>query len=554
MNPAKKHGKSAESRAVGTRNRICEPRDCTPFPLHTPPDDRMLKGLEPKVFQRTIELREEELWQAFESLSAIPRPSNKEQKVLKWLASIAEEHKLEYKQDAAGNMVIYRPGTGRGENSAPIAIQGHVDMVTEKHQHVDHDFEKDGIKLMIEGDWVTAKGTTLGADNGIGVAAAIALLRMPRTASLPPLECLFTVDEETGLTGAKQLDGTLLSAKTMLNLDTEEWGSVYIGLDAGFEECGEGARSYKIRCDELKGGHSGIDINTGRANAVRLVSLVLLDMAKKLKGGIKLLDIKGGNKRNAIPRLCEAKFVLGGSDENYDTCRSIVDELAAGFRSEFGSVENNLRFTLEKEKNDSKSPKLSALNATTQRLISYKYALLFVPICDVITRDNPSSLSPSRLKISVANCTFKPGSLLCLLSNLPHGVLRMSQNIENLVETSSNMASVERKADSSVSLRRQKYRLGEFCGASVSQPEAYPGWNPNPKSKILGVTKACYKTMYGKDPEELAIHAGLECGMISDKCGGVDTVSFGPTITGAHSPDERVKISTVKPFFELVFS
>jgi len=251
-------------------------------------------------------------------------------------------------------------------------------------------------------------------------------------------------------------------------------------------------------------------------------------MAKKLKGGIKLVDIKGGNKRNAIPRLCEAKFVLGGSDENYDTCRSIVDELAAGFRSEFGSVENNLRFTLEKEKNDSKSPKLSALNATTQR------------------------------------------SLLCLLSNLPHGVLRMSQNIENLVETSSNMASVERKEKEGkifyeivcstrsslkqpLEMARAQIRaLGEFCGASVSQPEAYPGWNPNPKSKILGVTKACYKTMYGKDPEELAIHAGLECGMISDKCGGVDTVSFGPTITGAHSPDERVKISTVKPFFELV--
>jgi len=487
----------------------------------------VLEGLEPK-----------ELWGRFGELSAIPRPSKEEQKVLAWLKTIAEENKLQWEQDSVGNMVIRRPGSAGGENAAPVVIQGHVDMVTEKNNDVAHDFSKDPITLLREGDWITAKGTTLGADNGIGVAAALALLTMPTTTKLPPLECLFTVDEETGLTGAKQLKGTMLKGKTMLNLDTEDWGSVYMGCSGGGDSTislplttaktaslkpGE-YEWYEVTCKGLKGGHSGMDIATGRGNSIRLLARSLETVRRAHQAKLSL--IKGGNKRNAIARECTAKIALPVSSKAKSL--ALLTKSFEAYQQEYKTAEPSLSFSCEPLPKE-----------------GYPEAFLGESSAD---------------------------ALLCLLTSLPHGVMRMSTDKEGLVETSSNMATVDLDlmqdsksphaeivctTRSSLSHALEDVRgaiasLCKVCGAQVEQPESYPGWHPNPDSKILQLTKECYKELTGKEAEEVAIHAGLECGIINERCNGVDTVSFGPTIRGAHSPDERVQISTVKPFYDLV--
>uniref|UniRef100_A0A7S2U1B6 Peptidase M20 dimerisation domain-containing protein n=1 Tax=Lotharella oceanica TaxID=641309 RepID=A0A7S2U1B6_9EUKA len=488
----------------------------------------VLDGLEPK-----------ELWRRFGELSAIPRPSKEEEKVLVWLKKIAEENKLQWEQDSVGNMVIRRPGSSGGENAPPIVIQGHVDMVTEKNNDINHDFSKDPISLMREGDWITAKGTTLGADNGIGVAAALALLTMPTTTKLPPLECLFTVDEETGLTGAKQLKGEMIKGKTMLNLDTEEWGSVYMGCSGGGDslirmplttlqtsslKAGEW-QWYEVKCGGLKGGHSGLDIASGRGNSIRLLARALEKVVTAHQAKLSLM--RGGNKRNALARECTAHIALPASSKAKSL--ALLTKSFGSYQHEYKTAEPTLSFSCE-------------------------------PL--------PSNQHPAGFLGEKS-----ADALLCLLTNLPHGVMRMSTDKEGLVETSSNMATVEldltkeSKAEPHVEIvcssrsslshaledvRASIATLCKVCGAEVEQPESYPGWHPNPESKVLKVTKECYKELTGKEAEEVAIHAGLECGIINERCNGVDTVSFGPTIKGAHSPDERVQISTVKPFYDLV--
>lgn len=440
---------------------------------------------------------------------------------------------LQARSDAVGNLAVFRPGSGGGERAPAVCVQGHIDMVTEADR--DFDFERTPLSVVREGDWVTAEGTTLGADNGIGVAAALALLDSAADAPLPPLEALFTVDEETGLTGAFGLDAKALgiTAKKMLNLDTEEWGSLYVGCAGGGdsiltlpverEACAMGApRALEVRVSGCLGGHSGLNIGEDRANAL-LLAACCAEAALRAAGGSARLDgLSGGDKRNAIARDARAVVVADG-DAAAEAAMAAVSSRAVELKEEYGELETGLTVDV------AIMPESEAIETTL------------------------SANSAERL--------------LSLLSLLPHGVDKYSHAIPGLVETSNNVASAQLAAGggaveivtatrSSLTpalerVRRTIRRAAERCGGSAEQPEAYPGWAPNPTSELLGVVKGELAGMLGAEPEVKAIHAGLECGMLGAKCGGMDAISYGPTITGAHSPDERVQVSTVAPFYEL---
>lgn len=482
-----------------------------------------LEGLEPA-----------NLWSLFAELSSIPRPSKHEERVIEWLKAFAADRKLDCVQDAVGNVVIRRPGSGGGENAPPVIIQGHVDMVTEKNADTVHDFMADPIRLVKDGDWITAEGTTLGADNGIGVCTALAVLNLPSDAKLPPIEALFTIDEETGLTGAFGLDGSMLKGRIMLNLDTEEWPEVFIGcagggdsvltLNLSQEEAPPTAIAVEISFFSLKGGHSGVDIHEDRGNAVRMAAAAV-EKALRVAPNARLVSINGGDKRNAIPRECRA--VIMAPTEELQTLKNAVAAVESDFKAEYGHREPDLCATVvEKAKLDSSSGVLSPKES--DRLIG-------------------------------------------LLLTLPHGVVKYSHTVPGLVETSSNLASVSPSGAvvqpgevvyriqcttrSSLMpalerVRGQIRRIGGLCGAAIEQEEAYPGWAPEPDAEIVGLTQRTIADVAGRLPAVKAIHAGLECGIIGEKLPGCQSVSYGPTIQGAHSPDEKVQISTVKPFWD----
>ena len=485
-----------------------------------------LEGLEPPA-----------LWEIFGQLSSIPRPSKHEERVLAWLKDFAQTHNLEWVQDEVGNTIIRRPGTGGGENASPIIIQGHVDMVTEKNADTVHDFMKDPIRLVREDDWITADGTTLGADNGIGVCTALAVLQLPATTKLPPIEALFTVDEETGLTGAFGLDGSLLKGRTMLNLDTEDWPEIFIGcagggdsvitLDLEKEAAPTGGVLVEIAVAGLLGGHSGLNINEDRGNAVKMAAITV-EAVLQAAPGAKLVSLKGGDKRNAIPRECLALLIL--PTDQVDVVKSAVLQIESELKSEYSP----------------KEPELS------------------------VTLHTSSSTSLATTVITSSDTT----RLLTLILTLPHGVIKYSHSVPGLVETSTNLAAVRplSSSDDSTTSKKVAYhiqcstrsslmpalertrgtirRVSGLCGAAVEQDEAYPGWTPEPDAEIVALTQHVIGQVAGKQPEVKAIHAGLECGIIGEKLPGCQSVSFGPTIRGAHSPDERVQISTVKPFWE----
>ena len=474
------------------------------------------------------------LWSLFAELSSIPRPSKHEEHVIEWLKSFAAERKLECVQDAVGNLVIRRPGTGGGENAPPVIIQGHVDMVTEKNADTPHDFMTDPIRLVRDGDWITADGTTLGADNGIGVCTALAVLNLPSDAKLPPIEALFTIDEETGLTGAFGLDGNMLKGRIMLNLDTEEWPEVFIGCAGGGdsvltlnlkqEEAPAGDTTVlEIAITGLKGGHSGVDIHEDRGNAVRMAAAAL-EKALSAAPHARLVSINGGDKRNAIPRECRA--VVVAPSEEVQAIKDAVARVETDFKAEYGHREPDLHATAE---------------ATS-------------------TTAAAGVLSPS-----------ESDRLLNLLLTLPHGVVKYSHSVPGLVETSSNLASVRpsgaeaptgqvayriqcsTRSSLMPALERTRgaiRRIGGLCDANIEQDEAYPGWAPQPDAEIVGLTQRTIADVAGRLPAVKAIHAGLECGIIGEKLPGCQSVSYGPTIQGAHSPDEKVQISTVKPFWD----
>jgi dipeptidase D len=472
--------------------------------------------------------------------------------VLAWLKAFADDRGLAWTQDTVGNIVIRRPGSGGGQDAPPVVIQGHVDMVCEKNAGTAHDFAADPIRLVLGDDgWLRADGTTLGADNGIGVAAALAVLDSPPGAPLPPLEALFTVDEETGLTGAFGLDGSMLTGRTLLNLDTEDWGAIFIGcagggdsmitlpVQASTDDLPPDATALTLSVTGLLGGHSGLCIAEGRGNAVALAAR-LAEAAIEGAGGpasARLVRAAGGDKRNAIPRECRVSLaIVDGGPAAVDAAIVAAEKEGAAIAAEYGGLETGLAVGVAKG-------------------------------------DGPAPTAALSAESTAAAIT--------LLRILPHGPLRMSTAVPGLVETSTNLASitpvfaaeVEGRADDDGALptafrvqtstrssllpaleavRRTIGAAARLAGASaVECDEAYPGWAPNPASRIVRLTAGVVAGVTGAPPSIGAIHAGLECGIISARVpGGLDCVSFGPTITGAHSPDEAVDVKTVVPFYE----
>jgi dipeptidase D len=462
------------------------------------------------------------LWEHFDALTRIPRPSGHEGGAAAYVESVARRIGAEVRRDAVGNVVLAVPASAGREHAPTVILQGHLDMVAEKNKGIEHDFLKDPIRTRVEGEWVGAVGTTLGADNGIGVAAALAAATDPSVAH-GPLELLFTIDEERGLTGAIGLDATLLKGRTLLNLDSEEDGAIYVGCSGGCDSIlhldprwtapTAGRAPLLLEVRGLRGGHSGLNIHEGRGNALKLVVRILFSA---LEAGVRfdLAAIRGGSKHNAIPREAEALIHVDPAD------RAKLDGIVAcqreGFGIELAGVDDGVEVAL-------------------------------------------SDAAPAE-RVASADAA---GRLVRLLGVLPHGVIAMSRDIPGLVETSNNLAVVElegshvRIVTSSRSSVAPSIRMvldairaaGQLAGAEVESRDGYPGWKPNLASPALGVVREVYRRRWGREPEVKAIHAGLECGLLGEKVPGLDMVSFGPQIEGAHSPDERVHVASVDRFW-----
>ena len=462
------------------------------------------------------------LFHYFHEICQIPRPSKKEEKILAYLINFAKEHKLEYKQDKIGNIVICKAATAGYENRQTTILQSHVDMVCEKNSDVEHDFLTDPIETIVEEGWLKAKGTTLGADNGIGVATQLAILA-DNTLEHGAIECLFTVDEETGLTGAFELEDHMLTGSILINLDSEDDGELFIGCSGGIDSVAkfeykriDAPKDYfffKVDIKGLTGGHSGGDIHLGLGNANKILNRFLHKMNSKYD--LYLFDINGGNLRNAIPR--EAHAVCAIQEEFKHDVRADLNIFASEIEDELGSIEPNMEFVLESVKAQEKAIDKDTVN----RLIK-------------------------------------------TLTAVPHGVDSMSLDMPGLVETSTNLASIKMienniirvetsqrssilsARDNMANTVRAAFELG---GAEVSFGDGYPGWKPNPHSEVVTVAADSYRRLFDTEPKIMAIHAGLECGLFLDKYPHLDMVSFGPTMRGVHSPDERLEIATVDKFW-----
>ena len=469
-------------------------------------------------------LKPELMWERFYEITQVPRPSKKEEKIREYLRTFATERNLQFNEDSVGNIVIKVPATKGYENTPVVVLQGHVDMVCEKNKGTEHDFDNDPIKLMVEGDWMTADGTTLGADNGIGVAAGLAIADDDSVVH-GPLEILCTVDEETGLTGVNGLQPGFVEGRIALNMDSEEDGAFYVGCSGGQDtvalfniertDASKELAAYEVMVTGLKGGHSGLDIHVGKANAIKLMARLL----KKLEGiHFELAEINGGSKRNAIPR--EAEAVILFDEKNEDGVKSIIDIFIKEILTEYKDIDDGAKVELTKKETS--------------------YDKVFTP--DFVKR------------------------IVSLLLCAPHGVVAMNPNIEGLVETSTNLATVFTEGDKlrvgtsqRSSIESAKLAVSgsvqaafELAGANeIIVTDGYPGWQPNMDSALLSTSKRVFKSLFGKDPEIKAIHAGLECGILGDKYPGMDMISFGPTIQGAHSPDEKVNIPDVDKFYKL---
>ncbi|MCF8298995.1 MAG: aminoacyl-histidine dipeptidase [Saprospiraceae bacterium] len=465
----------------------------------------------------------ERLWHYFAEILEVPRPSKKEEKIAQYLLNFGKSLNLETIQDEIGNVLIRKPASAGCENLKSVVLQSHIDMVCEKNSDTDFDFENDTIQTFVEDGWVKAKGTTLGADDGIGVATQLAILA-DNTLNHGPIECLFTVDEETGLTGAFGLKPDLLNSEILINLDSEDEGELFIGCAGGKDtladieftkdEVPNEHAFYRISITGLKGGHSGDEIQKRLGNANKLLNRILWDASKKYS--IRLNNFDGGNLRNAIAR--EAFAVVAVPNEFSSKFEKLVDDYYKTFTDELHKTEPDLKVSISIVDN-------------------YKYVI------DLKTQNN----------------------LLNAIYSCPHGVIAWSADIENFVETSTNLASVKMN-DSIIkittsqrsSVESAKYDICNMvasvfilAGAKVVHTDGYPGWKPNPDSEIMEITKASYQKLFNKQPKVLAIHAGLECGLIGETYPKMDMISFGPTIKGAHSPDERLKIDTVKMFWDL---
>ncbi|HLN19813.1 MAG TPA: aminoacyl-histidine dipeptidase [Bacteroidales bacterium] len=465
------------------------------------------------------------LWYYFEEICRIPRLSRNEGLIRKYLLDFAANNKLESREDEVGNILIVKNAAPGMEHRKTIVLQSHMDMVGEKNADFKHDWTIDPIVPVISGSWVKATGTTLGADDGIGIAAQLAILT-DKDLKAGKIECLFTVDEESGMTGAINLKPDFFSGRILLNLDSEDEGILFIGCAGGMDTIGvmeygkvetqPGSAALKISLTGLHGGHSGDEIHKGYGNAVKLMNRLISDISEKQH--ISIADFDGGNLRNAIPREAFASIVSDKGE--IDSIRKIADDFMLTLRKEFGDLEKDLK--------------------------------LSVSVIDVpgYVMDHESQ---ARF-IDVINCC-------------PHGVIDWSTEMEDLVETSTNLASAKFEEKNTIkivttqrsSIESSKHRVAgtvESCmkvaGASVIHSDGYPGWTPDLSSEILQITRKSYEKLFGKDPQVRAIHAGLECGLIYEKFPGIDMISFGPTIKGAHTPEEMIEIKTAQMFWDLL--
>jgi dipeptidase D len=474
------------------------------------------------IMTKVAALQPVEVWKHFDALTQIPRPSKKEARVVEFIRQFGQRTGLETIVDKVGNVIIRKPATPGMEKSKGIILQSHLDMVPQKNSDKVHDFEKDPIETMIDGEWVKANGTTLGADNGIGVAAMLAALES-KSLEHGPLEALFTVDEETGMTGAFELKPGMLKGKILLNLDSEDEGELYVGCAGGIDgnmqfaydadPVPADAVACEIRITGLKGGHSGLDINLGRGNSNFILFRLLYGASRKTD--LRIAEIEGGNMRNAIPREANATIAVPAKQES--TLITTLTGIASTIKTELLHREPDLKIDISKTAGISRIMKLS----TQQRLIGSVYAC-------------------------------------------PNGVIRMSDDVPGLVETSTNLAIVKTDKDSirvhcllrssvdsaKLGLADRMRALFEMAGASVEFTGSYPGWKPNVDSEIMKIMKKVYEHNYGRTPEIKAIHAGLECGIIGGAYPGLDMISFGPTIRHPHSPDEKVNIPSVQKFWD----
>ena len=469
-------------------------------------------------------LNPQRVWKHFYSLTQIPRPSKKEAKVIAFMKKFGENLGLETIVDHIGNVIIRKPATPGMENRMGIVFQGHLDMVPQKNSDKVHDFEKDPIEAYVDGDWVTAKGTTLGADNGMGCAAAMAVLEAKDLVH-GPVEALFTIDEETGMTGANELKPGILKGDILMNLDSEDEGELYVGCAGGVDvnvemdyqqiDTPASLIAYKLEITGLKGGHSGMDINIGRSNSNKLLFRFLNHCIYHFD--IKLSDVIGGSLRNAIPRESSAIVLVSEKD-------------AAGFEAEVKKFE-----TIFAQEFSATEPELKMFAKKT---------------------NTPAKVMEHDVMVKIVKATFA----------CPHGVERMSDAMPGLVETSNNLAivkcvdgkyTVNCLVRSSVDSAKAgaMYKIGtifDLIGANVSFDGAYPGWKPNMDSPILKTMQETYLKLYGKTPEIKAIHAGLECGLLGSVYPNWDMISFGPTIRYPHSPDEKVHIESVEKFWNYI--
>ena len=464
------------------------------------------------------------LWGHFDTILTIPRASGNEAQMRRTVVEIAQRAGLDHDIDAAGNVVVRKPGTPGHENAPATILQSHLDMVTEKNADHTHDFTADAIVPEQAGPYLTADGTTLGSDNGIGVATMLAVMEATDLTH-GPIEFLFTIDEETGLTGASELDASLLQGRQLINLDSEEEGILYVGCAGGSESrltldlsttpAANGSVTLAVALKGLKGGHSGCDIHLQRGNAIKLLGRLLWNAY--LETRFLVAAVEGGSAHNAIPREAFATVVVE-NDSKAAVVAAIEAELEA-IREEYGPADPGMELSVS----PTETPEAVWDRSTTE-------------------------------------------TVLGLLSTLPHGVAAMSYDIPELVETSINLATVKQHGnqvtvslssrssiDSALeSLRRQVRASGMLAGASVTEDTPYPGWKPNLESRLLEVVKAVHTREFGNEPDVKAIHAGLECGIIGKKVPGMDMISFGPIIEFPHSPDERVQIESVGRFYRLL--
>lgn len=466
-------------------------------------------NLEPKI-----------VWEIFNEITQIPRPSKREERMIAFIELFAQRYNLKYKKDNVGNIVIYKSAIGSGKGKPTIILQSHMDMVCEKNSEVNFDFMNDAIQTYIDNGWVRAKGTTLGSDDGIGLAMELAILASD-TIEHPNIEALFTIDEETGLTGAYNLSSNMLTGKYLINLDSEDEGEVFIGCAGGidtiarFEYKKESLpKEYiwlRIDITGLQGGHSGSDINKGRANANKILTRLLIHGEREYRLRMSLFD--GGNLRNAIPR--EAYAIIGIPEKNANKFEIYCLEFSSFINKEFTN-----RDIIKVDIKKCQKPEF---------------------IFDLKTQNN----------------------LLRSIQGVPNGVIEMNSDIPDLVETSSNLASVKREKNSIVVISSQRSSVSSaksdiagsvesiflLAGADVSHSDGYPGWIPDTQSQLLDIAKSSYKKLFKIEPAVKAIHAGLECGLFLSKYPDLDMISIGPTIKAAHSPDEKLEIDSVNKFW-----